>query len=475
MVSHHGTDPAESAAEAADQPPPPAAAVAIVGGGIVGLVLALGLREKLGVTAEIYEQAGRFADDVGAGMGMYPNGLRVIRDVSRSVFEEIRSAGHPYLYRRWERHDGTAVATAEEGVLSHRDEELQPIGIRRWRLQKVLYDAVVAAGIPVHFHKRTTSVASRPDGSVEIRFDDGTHRLCEVLFGADGSRSEVRRAVAPQARLCYTGVTCVMGISETPREERGICLPTSPTTKCHGAFFPTGENEQCFQFHFPVVPEEADAGNWGILSQKVAADECRKLAERLVEDGWDDKYIAPIRSASNAVKIGFCLLEEPLPTFVYGNHRRIVLLGDAAHPPVPFLGQGAQMGLEDAGVIVSLLQKLCVGVQENGDGGDCATTGSSASFHTANFGNAMKIYDKMRVGRTRDIVYRSWRAGEMQQKRSENEKYNKVKEELLQRSVFFHETLEDLCPGATYDFQKHLEQVLESEPVLLPVLEEEEE
>ena len=78
------------------------APVIIVGAGIVGLVLALALDKHCGVKAELYEQATAFHDDVGAGMGMYPNGLRVIRDISPQLLKEIQDAGCPYLLRRYE-------------------------------------------------------------------------------------------------------------------------------------------------------------------------------------------------------------------------------------------------------------------------------------------------------------------------------------------------------------------------------------
>lgn len=78
------------------------APVLIVGAGIVGLVLALALDKYCGLKVELYEQAQAFADDVGAGMGMYPNGLRVIRDISPDLLKQIQEAGFPYLLRRFE-------------------------------------------------------------------------------------------------------------------------------------------------------------------------------------------------------------------------------------------------------------------------------------------------------------------------------------------------------------------------------------
>ena len=119
------------------------------------------------------------------------------------------------------------------------------------------------------------------------------------------------------------------------------------------------------------------------------------------------------------------------------------------------------MGLEDAGVIINLLKELCL--LDNGNGG---------TFCVSNFHNAMKIYEKMRVPRTSEIIEKSKWWGKLQQRRSIDKKYNEVKEELIKRDVFFHETGSHLKPGAMYDFKKDVECALAKEPVLLPLIEE---
>jgi ribulose 1,5-bisphosphate synthetase/thiazole synthase len=81
--------------------PTPCDDITIAGAGIVGLVLALAIKKQLNITVDVYEQADGFFDDVGAGMGMYPNGLRVIRDISPQLLQRIQNAGCPYQYRRW--------------------------------------------------------------------------------------------------------------------------------------------------------------------------------------------------------------------------------------------------------------------------------------------------------------------------------------------------------------------------------------
>jgi len=132
-------------------------------------------------------------------------------------------------------------------------DDLQPIGLRRWKLQKILYKAVQDAGIQVHFGKRLEFLKELSDRSIQIRFEDGTERRTRLLIGIDGSKSQVRTLVrGDKHKLKYTGTTCLMGTANIGRPERGLCLPSSDTSKCHGAFYPTGEDEQCFQFHFPT-------------------------------------------------------------------------------------------------------------------------------------------------------------------------------------------------------------------------------
>eukprot|EP00980_Cylindrotheca_fusiformis_P016842 scaffold5085_cov115-Cylindrotheca_fusiformis.AAC.7 len=412
----------------------------IAGGGIVGLVLALALHKHLGVIAEIYEKAHGFADDVGAALGMYPNGLRVLRDIDPSLMRAVKAQGHPYAYRRWERHDGTEIATASEDVLCPEDKELCSIGIRRWRLQKVLYDAVVAKGIPIHFSKAVADVVERDDDDlIQVVFEDGTSRLTEVLFGVDGGKSAVRDIVAKGTfSLDYTGVTCLMGMSDCPSPREGISFPSSASTQCHAVYFPTGEKEQCFQIHFPVKEGESDKTNWGNLSPVEGIQEFAKIAEQFKKDGWHDRYIEPLLRVEHAVRVGFCLLEPRLNKWVYGRKGRIVLVGDAAHPPVPFVGQGAQMGVEDAGTLTLLLKELC-----------CSKAGT---LDLGRFGDAMKVYERLRIPRTSSILDCSKELGKLQESRTKADR-RPLDELLIQGEVLLNDTLPVMFPGARFNFR----------------------
>ncbi|CAJ1945258.1 unnamed protein product [Cylindrotheca closterium] len=412
----------------------------IAGGGIVGLVLALALKKHVGITAEVYERAEGFADDVGAALGMYANGLRVLRDIDPKLMEAIKDAGRPYGYRRWERHDGTEIAVASEDVLSADDSELCSLGIRRWRLQKALYNAVKDAGIPLHFSKGISNVIERDDDDrIQVVFADGTSRYTELLFGADGGKSAVRETVAGGTyEIKYTGVTCLMGMSDCPSPQEGISFPTSEQTQCHAVYFPTGTDEQCFQIHIPTKEDEADKTNWGNLSAVEGQEEFARVAETMKKDGWHQRYIDPLHRVEHAVKVGFCLLNPKLERWVYGKNRRIILVGDAAHPPVPYVGQGAQMGVEDVGTLTLLLQNLC-----------CSAPGN---LDFKRLDEATKLYEKLRIPRVAMILDCSQQLGKLQESRTKTSDCG-LSELLLQGEVMLNDTLPVMFPGATYNYR----------------------
>lgn len=416
------------------------ATIVIAGGGIVGLVLAMKIQKELGVTPEVYDKAHAFADDVGAGLGMYPNGLRVLRDISPGLLKSVVAAGYPYEVRRWERHDGTPVAEADESVLQDGDESLKSIGIRRWKLQKALYDFALAMGIEVHFNKGASGAEQLEEGLVRVDFEDGTSRLTRMLFGCDGGHSKIREVVAGnESKLVYTGVTCLMGIAECDAEKKGISFPSS-NRDVHAVFFPTGPNEQCFQFHFPIEEKDADRMNWGNLSQSVGQQDCKLLAEKLRKEGWHERFLEPLENVQHAVRVGFALLEPKLGRWVKG---RIALCGDAAHPPVPYIGQGAQQGMEDVGVAVAMLKHCCC---------------KSGTFDLTNFDRAMTIYEEIRKERSSKILQFSKELGGLQASRAGTGNAITEAESLLLGDVLLNGTLPIMYDGADHDYKKDAEE-----------------
>eukprot|EP00980_Cylindrotheca_fusiformis_P019574 scaffold6784_cov108-Cylindrotheca_fusiformis.AAC.16 len=361
-----------------------------------------------------------------------------------------------------QRHDGTQVIEADESALSE-EEDLQPMGVRRWRLQKILQDEVKAQGIPIYFGKKITQLETSSDETTNgdkttiVHFEDGTVRVTSLLLAADGAKSRIRSHVAGEtsSKLTSTGTTCLFGSADIPTVHRGISFPSSVTSNCHGCFYPTGPNEQCFQFHFPSKRladdnEEEEAGGWSALARNVGVEECKDLAVELENDGWHEKFLSPLKNAIHAIKVPLGMLDAPLKSFVFG---RVALVGDAAHPPVPYLGQGAQQGLEDAGTLSLILNKTCL--LANGQ------------FSMTHVDQALKMYSDMRAPRTFEILNQlsqSW--GDVQQMRAHSDRRSEVKEEMIRRDVFFHESIHHILPGVKYDYKEEVINNIQTHPLL---------
>jgi 2-polyprenyl-6-methoxyphenol hydroxylase-like FAD-dependent oxidoreductase len=536
----------------------------------VGLSLALclhkhcrfGLKDS-NVDIVIYEQSYGFAEDVGAGMGLHPNGLRILRDVD--LLRDLLQAGQPLMQRRWTRHDGHVITDLQENsitinriqkILGQQNEELEPrqtywqgdetmhneneslvsIGIRRWKLQKVLLTAVLQkTGISISYGKRVVQVgqdfgrrrhysgdAKPPAFAVQnsdqdqerplkLSMQDGTLAYADVLFAADGNRSSIRDQMMKQLHeksvrnglnlafsgmsgskqtidkqqslsstkiqantpdwsdlsknnymsrtvpeMAYSGMSCVMGIAEIKSQDlstfSGTSYPSSAVSNSHAVIFPTGPNELCFQYYFPVPKKIARPGDWSPLTENTEKAELSELATKLRSDGWLEDYIKPIENSRLAVRFGICLLKpKSLTQFSFNVDKRIVLLGDAAHPSIPYLGQGAQVGLEDVGTLALLLQHYCLDKQTN-------------TFSLDNFARAMRLYDKIRIPRTTYMLDQGLLFGRHQEMRSSGDEASRATAESeIKESVAKTKELPGMILGSDFDYRIAVHEAIRQE------------
>lgn len=296
-------------------------------------------------------------------------------------------------------------------------------------------------------------------------------------------------------------------------KKNGMYFTSSETTTgYHSILFPTGNNETCFQYFFPYKePDDTtspttnssiNTTSWGTLilatkkdddrtnkRNEQTVEQCKDLAQRLNTDGWINTYVEPLYHAKLAVNIGFCLLEplEGLNHFVYNvddvmirklpddyhdknddtsytstrSNNKIILLGDAAHPPVPYTGQASQVGIEDAATIAFLLQRYCL-VSDAGNSesnhNNCNDMNIRYRFEINHIDEAMKLYERIRIPRAHTMLQTSLQYGKIQQLRSSNQPHQRQYcEETTKRGVFFHETSPDLLVGVQYDYMEMIE------------------
>jgi len=407
--------------------------IVIIGAGPSGLLLAITLKKRLGLCPHVFEQAPQFIDGIGGAFGMYPNGLRVLRWLDPALLAATRAGGVPFERRHWQRHDGTHVATGEERFTyrpEHREEEkeLASMGIRRWKFQKLLVEYARGLGLSINMNHRLVEVrkvqssgghGQSTDPQFECVFTtiDGKPPAipsfkADVVFGCDGLKSRVRASPVfggDKLEPEYTGLTVLMGAAAIPRPCRGICFPSSATSKIHAVFYPTGESEQVFQLYIPC-PERPET--WGPLPREEAKKECERVARQMEADGWCSEFVEPVRNAQpeSLIRVGL-RARDPLPSFS-AQGGRIVLVGDSAHPPVPYIGQGCMMAFEDVATIVILLERLCFKRQH----------GASPRFDPSKLPLAAACYDALRIPRTALMYQSSHALGRMQLERAEVER-----------------------------------------------------
>ncbi len=325
--------------------------VIIVGGGIGGLATAVAFHRQ-GWDVEVLERAPEITE-VGAGLSLFPNALRALDtlglgDEARAHAREHGAVGIRNSKGGWLARPDTAAIRDRYGL---------PVMVHRADLVDILRRAIpedaVRTGISV--------TEAHSGGSVE--HSEGTS-TGDLVVGADGINSVVRRAVCGQITPKYAGATAW----------RMVLTPTQPMddlgeTWGHGerfGFTPLGDGRvYCY----------ATAN----LPAGTKTDGLEELKRRF--GSWH----APIPSLLEAAEASAVLQNDlyylpPLKTFVA---ERIALLGDAAHAMTPNLGQGGCQALEDAVVLAKVMR----------EGGNLAR------------------YDELRRPRTQMIAARSNRAG----------------------------------------------------------------
>jgi salicylate hydroxylase len=303
--------------------------VAVVGGGIGGLATGLALRRR-GIDVTVYEQAPALGE-VGAGVQMTPNSLRLLDRFG--LGDELRRLGVRLDPERsmYYRMDGTPIAPV---LTTDSTGQNFIYGIHRADLVNIL-----ASGIPagvVHTGRRCTGLQHSPDG-VRRDFDDGAVVEADVVVAADGIHSSLQRHVVEPARPVHSGSVAYRGL--LPTEE----VPSWPTDRFelwmgagkHLLVFPVRSGTLINYVGF--VPSDVRAEeSWS------APGDPAVLAEAFT--GWDPRIQELLAAVRSTFWWGL-YDREPLRRWTNG---RLTLLGDAAHPMLPHLGQGANQSIEDA-------------------------------------------------------------------------------------------------------------------------------
>lgn len=313
------------------------ATIAVLGAGIGGLATAAFLH-RAGLPCTVYEQAPALAP-VGAGLIVAPNAARVLRRLG--VLDALEPHGVPldigWEFRRWQ--DGTVLSAEDLAANCARLYGERTTAVHRADLVSALLAAVPPEA--VRLGRRCVGLGPGPS----LRFADGTTAAADILIGADGLHSTVRRELAEPAAPRYSGLCAYRALVPADRAPGFARRPAQTLWLGPGRHL----------VHYPVSAGRAvnlvafaPAGAYARESWSATGTVEELLAEFA---GWDERLLALLRAAGTPGR--WALLDrEPLPRWSAG---RATLLGDAAHPMFPFYAQGAAQALEDAATLAGCL------------------------------------------------------------------------------------------------------------------------
>ncbi len=319
----------------------PDTTVLVAGGGIGGLALGTSLA-RAGVPVTIVERAAGIAD-VGAGLVLYPNGVKALTAISPELGAAVRAAGHvprPGDLRPLMKPDGELIIADDVGALDKQFGAPQ-VSILRSALQNVLLEQARAAGAELRAGLGVSGHQDHGD-HVEVSLSDGGTLTASVLVGADGLNSVVRKRLIDDGAPRYCGYSTMRGRSAPSERYPNGLIVTSPDLGLFVA--PIGGGGLYW-----TAKITAPSGTWPAKDQQAA------LTDLLgAMNGWHDSIVEVVRTVrtDSTVVLTDINDREPVSRWTSG---RVTLLGDAAHPMSPGAGQGASMALEDAAVLGDLL------------------------------------------------------------------------------------------------------------------------
>jgi len=311
--------------------------IAIIGGGIGGLFAANALIGQ-GFQVSVYEQAPALGE-VGAGVFLTPNSVRQLERVGLGP-AVAKWGARVGPGSRYFRHDGSPIAPVQVTDSSGWN---ATFGMHRADLVELLAEAL--PDNVIHTGHRCTGFEQRDDVA-RVSFSNGTVAEADVIVAADGIHSELRPYVFPPSNPVFSGSVAYRGVLPLER------IPDWPTDAWlmwlgkgkHFLTFPVRAGELINYVGFVPADQQmkeswSSPGDPDVLRREFA--------------GWDPR----IESLLQQVQMTFrwALYDrEPLSTWTRG---RLTLLGDAAHPMLPHLGQGANQSIEDGMALATILAR----------------------------------------------------------------------------------------------------------------------
>ncbi len=338
--------------------------ILLLGAGIGGLTASIALARR-GFQVHLFEQADALRA-LGAGLTLQINAMLVLAQLglSKTVQEASMPTDH-FLLRDERGHTIQSTAFADIA----QSWGVPMVAIHRARLMTLLADKAKALGVHIHLGKQALRFDEK-DGEVTLHFKDGTQHTGTVLVGCDGLWSKVRQTLHGHEPLRYAGYTCWRGIAQMP----------APTTSSES----WGAGKR-----FGLIPIHPDEVYWFAVAdapegQQDGKNPLSKLRKNF--ESWpQDVQDALTHTAPHSLLRHDCHDRGPNARWGKGS---VTLLGDASHPMLPNMGQGACQAIEDAYALAQALDA-----------------------HRDQPSQGLRHYEQSRQQRTNTFITRSWTFG----------------------------------------------------------------
>jgi salicylate hydroxylase len=342
--------------------------ILIAGAGIAGLTAALALLKR-GIDVDIYEQASELRE-VGAGLQIGPNGSRVLLElglaerlapiVCEAAAKEVRLWNTGQTWKLFDLGHDCITRFGAPYWMVHRGD-----------LHQVLLAAVHAVK-PDAVHLNSDACGFVQDGATAtLQFANRPDAAGDAVIGADGVHSKLRQAAGIFDKTFFTGIMAWRGLVPAERLPAELRRPVGTNWVGPGGHVITYPLRGGELYNFVGIVEGRD---WQLESwtERGTREECRADFAN-----WHPAVQQFIDALEVPYKWGL-VGREPLATWAFG---RICLTGDACHPTLPFLAQGANMAIEDGMVLAR-----CIAANQ------------------ADIPAALRRFEQLRVERTAAIV-----------------------------------------------------------------------
>lgn len=339
--------------------------VIIIGAGVGGLCAAIALQQH-GFEVKVYEKVKKLGE-VGAGLTLWSNALHVLRALN--VADAVIAAGSKLQRSQIRADNGETLFDARTDEMEAKYGE-PVIAIHRAALHEILINALKPDTLRLDM---TCAKFKQDEKKATVYFENGESDSADVLIGADGIYSVVRKQMFPEIELRYSGYTAWRGVVETENE---TALGLTSESWGRGA-------------RFGIVRVDRKRVYWFATRNQSMSEQATGEQKKSKLLGIFNKWHKPIDHLLDATPAAIILQNDicDIAPFASWTKGRVTLLGDASHPTTPNMGQGACMAMESAYV---LAKALC---------------------EEPDYKSAFKRYEKERHERTAWITNTSWQIG----------------------------------------------------------------